>query len=101
MVQVRSRLWLPFTQMQSFDAASRTFVAGEGAELIDAQGRRVFDATSSIWTIVHGHCHPAIVAAIATQAAQLDHSTTLGATNLVAEQLAARLCDVAKMDYAF
>jgi adenosylmethionine---8-amino-7-oxononanoate aminotransferase len=101
MVQVRSSLWLPFTQMQSFDAASRTFVAAEGTELIDALGRRVFDATSSIWTIVHGHCHRTIVAAIAEQAARLDHATTLGATNPVAERLAARLCVIARMDYAF
>jgi adenosylmethionine---8-amino-7-oxononanoate aminotransferase len=101
MLHVRSRLWLPFTQMQSFDAASRTFVAGEGTTLIDARGRRLFDATSSIWTIVHGHCHPSIVAAIAEQAGTLDHATTLGATNPVAERLAARLCEVANMDYAF
>ncbi len=101
MVQVRSRLWLPFTQMQSFDSVSRTFVAAEGTELIDARGRRIFDAVSSIWTIVHGHCHPTIVAAIAAQAARLDHATTLGATNPVAERLAARLCEIAAMDYAF
>ncbi|HVA28920.1 MAG TPA: aminotransferase class III-fold pyridoxal phosphate-dependent enzyme [Candidatus Baltobacteraceae bacterium] len=101
MVQVRSRLWLPFTQMQSFDSASRTFVAAEGTELIDARGRRIFDAVSSIWTIVHGHCHPTIVKAIAEQAASLDHATTLGATNPVAERLASRLCAIAKMDYAF
>jgi len=101
MLQVRSRLWLPFTQMQSFDGAARTFVSGEGTTLTDARGHHVFDATSSIWTIVHGHCHPAIVAAISEQAARLDHATTLGATNPVAEHLASRLCEVAKMDYAF
>ena len=101
MLQVRSRLWLPFTQMQSFDAPSRTFLRGEGTVLIDARGRRIYDAVSSIWTIVHGHCHPAIVTAIADQAARLDHATTLGATNPVAEELALRLCSLAAMDYAF
>ncbi len=101
MVEVRSRLWLPFTQMQSFDASQRTFIRGEGTSLIDARGRRVYDAVSSIWTIVHGHCHPAIVGAIADQAATLDHATTLGATNSVAEQLASRLCALTNMDYAF
>lgn len=101
MVQVRSRLWLPFTQMQSFDASERTFVAANGVMLEDSRGRRVFDATSSIWTIIHGHAHPALVRAISDQAARLDHVTTLGATNPATEALAARLCALAAMDYAF
>ncbi len=101
MVEVRSRLWLPFTQMQSFDASQRTFIRGEGTSLIDARERRLYDAVSSIWTIVHGHCHPAIVRAISEQAAMLDHATTLGATNPVAERLASRLCTSTGMDYAF
>jgi adenosylmethionine-8-amino-7-oxononanoate aminotransferase len=94
-------LWLPFTQMESFDPASRTFVRGEGNYLIDARGNRVFDAVSSIWTTIHGHCHPAIVEAVARQAAQLDHATLLGASNPVAAELAARLASLLRMDYAF
>jgi adenosylmethionine---8-amino-7-oxononanoate aminotransferase len=101
MLQVRSRLWLPFTQMQSFDRNARCFVEGSGNALVDAQGQRVYDAVSSIWTIIHGHGHPAIVDAIAHQASTLDHATALGATNPVAEELAHRLCTLASMDYAF
>ncbi|HEV7179732.1 MAG TPA: aminotransferase class III-fold pyridoxal phosphate-dependent enzyme [Candidatus Baltobacteraceae bacterium] len=101
MLQVDSRLWLPFTQMQSFDARTRTFIGAEGTSLIDLQGRRIFDAVSSIWTTIHGHCHPHIVSAIAEQAAKLDHATTLGASNPVAEELAERLCAITAMDYAF
>lgn len=101
MMSLSSRLWLPFTQMQSFDGPARTFVRGEGAWLIDARGNRVFDAVSSIWTIVHGHGHPTLVQAIADQAARLDHATTLGATNPPAEELAAALCACTGMDYAF
>ncbi|HTX57889.1 MAG TPA: aminotransferase class III-fold pyridoxal phosphate-dependent enzyme [Candidatus Acidoferrales bacterium] len=101
MIQAVSRLWLPFTQMQSFDATQRTFVRGNGTRLVDARGRSTFDAVSSIWTIVHGHCHPAIVDAIALQAATLDHATTLGATNLSAEALAEALCELCDTDYAF
>jgi len=37
----------------------------------------------------------------AAQAARLDHATTLGATNPVAELLAQRLCDLTSMDRAF
>ncbi len=87
--------------MQSFDAGSRTFVRGEGTTLIDARGRAVFDAVSSIWTTIHGHGHPFIVDAISRQAACLDHATTLGATNPAAEELATELCERTGMDYAF
>lgn len=69
--------------------------------LTDASGQRVYDAVSSIWTTIHGHGHPKIVEAIGRQARQLDHATTLGATNPVAEKLAARLCALTGMDYAF
>lgn len=87
--------------MNGFDSASRRFVRGCGTLLVDARGNEVYDAVSSIWTIVHGHCHPAIVAAIARQAAVLDHATLLGATNPVAEELADRLCVLTGTDRAF
>lgn len=87
--------------MDGFDVSARTFVRGERNHLIDARGRRVFDAVSSIWTTIHGHCHPHIVRAIARQAAELDHATLLGASNPVAEELAERLAALLNLDYAF
>jgi len=96
-----SHLWLPFTQMRHFNEDARTFVRGRGTMLEDARGRQVYDAVSSIWTTIHGHCHPRIVEAVARQAATLDHATLLGATNPVAEDLAERLCALAGMDRAF
>lgn len=95
------RLWLPFTQMDGFDASRRTFVRGEGNFLVDARGRRIFDAVSSIWTTIHGHCHPHIVEAISRQAAHLDHATLLGATNPVAEALAERLAALLNLEHVF
>lgn len=100
-VEVRSRHWLPFTQMRDFDAGSRTFVRGYGTTLVDAAGNELFDAISSVWTTVHGHSHPHIVEAIARQAAILDHATSLGATNPVADELAERLCALTALDTAF
>jgi len=87
--------------MDSFDASQRTFVRGEGNYLVDSRGRRLFDAVSSIWTTIHGHCHPHIVEAISRQAATLDHATLLGATNPVAEELADRLASLLNLDHAF
>jgi adenosylmethionine-8-amino-7-oxononanoate aminotransferase len=95
------RLWLPFTQMRDFERNARTFVRASGTHLLDADGNRTYDAVSSIWTTIHGHCHPHIVEAIARQAASLDHATLLGATNPVAETLAARLCELSGLDHAF
>ncbi len=94
-------LWLPFTQMDGFDATQRTFVRGEGNYLTDERERRVFDAVSSMWTTIHGHCRPEIVEAIARQAAILDHATLLGATNRVAAELAERLANLLRLDYVF
>ncbi|MDP9018151.1 MAG: adenosylmethionine--8-amino-7-oxononanoate transaminase [Candidatus Eremiobacteraeota bacterium] len=96
-----SHLWLPFTQMAQFDAPSRTFTRGEGNYLIDAAGHRVFDAVSSIWTTIHGHCHPHITGRIAEQAATLDHATLLGATHPTAEELASKLAALTGLPYAF
>lgn len=87
--------------MQEFDPATRMFVRGELNSLIDADGHRVFDAVSSIWTTIHGHCHPYIVERIAKQAAVLDHATLLGASNPPAEVLASRLCTLSGLDFAF
>lgn len=87
--------------MSSFDAAQRTFVRGAGTRLFDSQGKATFDAVSSIWTTVHGHCRPSITEAIARQACELDHATALGATNPVAERLAQRLCAATGLSRVF
>jgi len=87
--------WLPFTPSDGFASHLRTFERGYGTSLVDAAGRTVFDAISSVWTTIHGHGRPEIVAAIAAQAERLDHATALGATNPVAEELAERLAALA------
>lgn len=64
---------------------------GRGSILIDADGREYLDGNSSIWTNIHGHSHPKIVAAIRDQAAKLAHSSFLGLTNEPAIRLAEKL----------
>ncbi len=71
---------------------------GEGAYLIDAEGRRYLDGNASIWTNIHGHGHPTIVQAIQRQAAQLAHASSLGFGTAPAAELAARLCGLFPKD---
>lgn len=64
-------LWHPFTQLKGFTPRG-TVVSASGSWLTLEDGRRVLDGISSWWVTLHGHCHPAIVAAIAKQAAAFD-----------------------------
>ncbi|MFI0469641.1 aminotransferase class III-fold pyridoxal phosphate-dependent enzyme [Saccharopolyspora sp. 5N102] len=48
-------------------------VAGEGAELIDADGRRYLDLVNNVCHV--GHCHPRVVEALSAQAAVLNTNT--------------------------
>ena len=52
-------------------------VRGEGALLWDADGKRYLDFVSGIAVNSFGHCHPAIVEAVAKQAGQLIHCSNL------------------------
>src|SRR6202521_5289066 len=87
----RRHVWHPFTQMSAYHGHERLIERARGNYLFDSDGRAVFDAASSIWVTVHGHCHPAIADAIAAQARLLDHATLLGQSNPPSALLAARL----------
>ena len=66
-------------------------VKGEGAYLVDGNGRKYIDAISSWWTNLHGHAHPYIAEKIYAQALQLEHVIFAGCTHEPAVQLAERL----------
>jgi adenosylmethionine---8-amino-7-oxononanoate aminotransferase len=87
--------------MSSFDPTQRTFIRAAGTQLFDSNGKATFDAVSSLWTTIHGHCRPEITEAIASQARILDHATALGASNPAAERLAERLCIRSGLSHAF
>jgi acetylornithine/succinyldiaminopimelate/putrescine aminotransferase len=50
------------------------FVRGRGAELWDADGKRYLDFFAGLAVNNLGHCHPAVVEAVQTQAATLMHT---------------------------
>jgi len=83
-------LWHPFTH-QGADPAPVHIRRAEGVFLETRDGRRILDAISSWWVNLHGHAHPAIAAAIAGQAARLEHVLFAGFSHEPAEELASRL----------
>ena len=53
------------------------FTAGQGAWLVDADGRRYLDCLSGLAVTSLGHAHPAVTEAVARQAATLVHTSNL------------------------
>ena len=93
--QQRSRrhVWHPCTQSIRLEAVPPLPIArGEGVWLIDHDGRRYLDATSSWWVNLFGHAHPAINAALKAQLDTLPHVMLAGCTHAPAVELAVRLC---------
>jgi adenosylmethionine-8-amino-7-oxononanoate aminotransferase len=87
-------VWHPFTPMQEYREEATPIIArGEGFHLIDVDGNRFIDGTSSLWCNVHGHQVPEIDAAIAQQLKRVSHSTLLGNANDVSIELAKELVD--------
>ena len=85
-------LWHPFTQMQEWEQEEPLIIEkGKGAYLIDTEGKKYLDGTSSIWVNLHGHRHPSLDRAIKNQLDKIAHSTFLGLSNPPAIQLAREL----------
>jgi adenosylmethionine-8-amino-7-oxononanoate aminotransferase len=92
----RKYLWHPFTQMQEWEQETPLIIdRGKGSYLIDTEGNRYLDGTSSIWVNVHGHRHPTLNRAITKQLEQIAHSTFLGLSNPPAIELARALIRIA------
>src|ERR1017187_10066069 len=90
MTERKLNLWHPFSQ-EGVDPPPLVIRCGEGVFLETQDGRRILDAISSWWVNLHGHAHPAIAAAIAGQAARLEHVLFAGFSHEPAEELASRL----------
>ncbi|MGB4069299.1 MAG: adenosylmethionine--8-amino-7-oxononanoate transaminase [Nitrospira sp.] len=89
-------LWHPFTQMQEWAQEDPLIIErGNGSYLIDTEGKRYLDGTSSIWVNLHGHRHPVLNRAIKKQLDNIAHSTFLGLSNPPAIELARALIRIA------
>ena len=72
----------------TFSPPRRLLVRAAGTQVWDADGKAYTDFLSGIAVNVLGHCHPAVTAAIAQQAASLDHIS-----NFFASQPQVRLAE--------
>jgi adenosylmethionine---8-amino-7-oxononanoate aminotransferase len=88
-----ARLWHPYTQMHT---APRPLAVkrGKGTYLYLEDGRRVLDGISSWWVNIHGHCHPKLNEALASQAGVLEHVLFAGCTHRPAVELAEQLIEI-------
>jgi len=84
------KIWHPYIQEAS-ESPPIPIERAEGTHLYTRDGRRLIDGISSWWVNLHGHAHPLIADAIATQSRKLEHVIFAGFTHEPAEELAARL----------
>ena len=85
-------VWHPCTQMKQHETLPLVpVVRGEGAWLIDADGRRLLDGVSSWWVNLFGHCNPRINAALREQLETLEHVMLAGFTHEPVVELSERL----------
>jgi adenosylmethionine-8-amino-7-oxononanoate aminotransferase len=90
----RRSIWHPYTSLREPDPPLVSVAAAdEFLELAD--GRRVIDGISSWWTILHGHRHPVLMAALREAAAFFDHVHFAGVTHAHAVALAELLLSTA------
>ncbi len=102
----RRAVWHPATQMRNLQSADIIadgksgkggggglipVARGDGAWLIDFDGRRILDAVSSWWVNLFGHCNSKIADAVCAQAKELEHVMLAGFTHRTAVELSEKL----------
>lgn len=86
----RAAVWHPYTSLA--DPDDPIPVVGARHEFIElADGRRLIDGISSWWTILHGHRHPRLMAALDRASREIDHVLFAGATHQFAVECAEEL----------
>lgn len=89
----RAYLWHPYTQMLTAPSPL-PIVSAKGVYLYTADGQKLLDGISSWWVNIHGHSHPKLNEALATQANKLEHVIFAGCTHPPAVELAEKLLSV-------
>lgn len=95
--------WMPYTANKQFKDDPRIIVEGQGAYFTDAEGRKIFDGLSGLWTCGAGHCRPEIAEAVSKQLRTLDYAPGFQYGHPSAFKLANRIKDFMPegLDYVF
>ena len=95
--------WMPFTANRDFNQQPRVISDASGHWYTTADGKKLYDTFSGLWTSGVGHCHPRIVAAVQEQVAKLDYCMGFQVTNNKALELAERVTSLAPagLDHCF
>nr|QMS47966.1 omega-amino acid--pyruvate aminotransferase [uncultured bacterium] len=86
-----SAYWMPFTANRYFKSHPKLVASAQGMYVTLTDGRRLFDCLSGLWCTPLGHSHPAIVAAVQAQVAQLDYAPAFQMGHPQAFALAAKV----------
>ena len=86
--------------MHTYNRLPVAFTKGDGAYLEDSEGKRYIDALTGLAVCGLGHAHPAVTAAISSQAETLLHTSNLYEIPRQTE-LAERLAKISSMDKVF
>jgi beta-alanine--pyruvate transaminase len=87
--------WMPFTANRDFKKRPRIIAGASGHYYTTADGTRLYDMFSGLWTSGLGHCHPKIVEAVQKQVATLDYCMGFQVSNDKAFELAERVVAMA------
>ena len=95
-------VWHPCTQMKHHERFPLIPIArGEGAWLLDAEGKGYLDAVSSWWVNLFGHNNATIKNAIKTQLDTLEHVMLAGFTHEPVVALSEKLAQLTDLGHAF
>ena len=92
-----AHIWHPYSTIGAEATPPVVAVGASGASLtliVDGKQVEVLDAMSSWWTAIHGHGHPALDYAIASQLARMNHVMFGGLTHEPAARLAQLVVDI-------
>ena len=95
--------WMPYTANRQFKADPRMIVGADGAYYKSADGRRIFDGLSGMWTCGAGHNRPEIAEAVHKQLRELDYAPAFQHGHPKAFELANRIRGLMPkdLDYVF
>ena len=95
--------WMPYTANRQFKADPRMIVGADGAYYTSADGRKIFDGLSGMWTCGAGHNRPEITEAVTKQLRQLDYAPAFQHGHPKAFELAHRIRELMPngLDYVF